>query len=443
MKSEIDMTEGHLWSNILFYSIPLMFAQLLEVMFNMSDVAVVGKFSSYTALGSVGSTTLLVSLFTGLLIGLGAGINVRIAYCIGSRNKTETYQTIHSSYLICIIAGVIITILCIILARPMLVLIHTKDDLLPGAVLYFRIYALGMPAMAIYNCGNGILSACGDTKKPLIYLSFAGVLNVLLNLIFVIVFKMAAEGVALASIIAQYLSALLVTLNLVRRDDDCHLDIKKLKLYKNASRAVLIFGIPSGIQNAIFAVANLFVQTGVNSFDTIMVSGNSAAANSDSIIYNVMAAFHTACASFIGQNHGAGKKKRVLKSYLISLSYSFISGSILGILLIIFGRQFLSLFASNTDVINAGMERIRIMGISYGVSAFMDCTIAASRGIGKTVIPTITVIIGSCVFRVLWIYTIFAYFHTITSLYLLYMFSWGITAIVEIAYFTYCYRKMN
>lgn len=443
MKSRIDMTDGNLFTNILFFSIPLMFSQLLEVMFNMSDVAIVGKFSSYRALGSVGSTTLLVSLFTGLLIGLGAGINVRIAYCLGSKNKTETYQTIQSSYLICIITGVIITILCIFLAEPMLVLIHTKEDLLPGAVLYFRIYSLGMPAMAVYNCGNGILSACGDTRKPLIYLSLAGVLNVILNLFFVIVLKMSADGVALASIIAQYLSAILVTLNLVRRNDDCHLDIRHLKLYKNASRSVLIFGIPSGIQNAIFAVANLFVQTGVNSFDTIMVSGNSAAANSDSIIYNVMAAFHTACASFIGQNHGAGKKKRVLQSYLISLSYSFISGTILGALLIIFGRQFLSVFANDSAVINAGMERIRIMGISYGISAFMDCTIAASRGIGRTIIPTITVIIGSCVFRVVWIYTVFAYFHTITSLYLLYMFSWGITAVIEIAYFVYCYRKMN
>lgn len=311
-----------------------------------------------------------------------------------------------------------------------------------GAVLYMKIYALGMPAMAIYNFGNGVLNAAGDTRRPLIYLSIAGVLNILLNLFFVIVCHRAADGVAAASAISQYLSAGLILFHLLHRKDVCRVQVSKLRLHPAACKSVLMLGIPTGIQDAIFAIANLFVQSGVNSFDAVMVSGNSAAANADSIIFNVLASFYTACSTFISQNWGAQKKKRMLNSYLICLLYSFSTGAILGGLLLIFGRQFLSLFATEQAVIDCGMERLRIMSFSYAVGSFMDCTLAASRGIGKTTVPTIVVILGSCVFRIIWIYTIFAYFHTITSLYLLYIFSWAITAVVQILYFRSQFRKL-
>ena len=283
--------------------------------------------------------------------------------------------------------------------------------------------------------GNGVLSASGETKLPLIYLSIAGVLNVLLNLFFVIQCNMVAGGVAIASVIAQYVSAILVVSHLCRRKDSCRLYFSRLRFHKEAAKSVLMLGVPGGMQNAIFAIANLFVQTGV--------SGNSAAINADTLIFNIMTAFYTACASFMGQNMGAGNRERMIKSYRISLLYSFLAGAIFGGLLVVFGRQFLSLFASKPEVIEAGMERIKIMGFSYALSAFMDCTIAASRGIGKSIVPTIIVIMGSCVFRVIWVYTIFAYFGTIASLYLLYAFSWSITAIAEIIYFKVCFRKLR
>ena len=311
-----------------------------------------------------------------------------------------------------------------------------------GAVLYMKIYALGMPAMAIYNFGNGVLNAAGDTRRPLIYLSIAGVLNVLLNLFFVIVCHRAADGVAAASAISQYLSAGLILFHLLHRKDVCRVQVSKLRLHPAACKSVLMLGIPTGIQDAIFAIANLFVQSGVNSFDAVMVSGNSAAANADSIIFNVLASFYTACSTFISQNWGAQKKKRMLNSYLICLLYSFSTGAILGGLLLIFGRQFLSLFATDATVIDAGMQRIKIMAFSYCFSSFMDCTIAASRGIGKTIIPTIIIIMGSCVFRIVWIYTVFAWIHTIPALFLLYLFSWIITSIAEITYFIIIYRKL-
>lgn len=441
----IDMTEGSLLKNILFFSLPLMLTQMLEVLFNLSDVAIAGKYADYIALGAVGSTTLLVSLFTGILIGVGSGVNVRVAHRLGAQkadgDTSATARTIYTAFAVCGVIGIIVCLVCGIFARPMLEALNTKDELIDGAVLYLHIYSLGMPAMALYNFGNGVLSACGDTKRPLVYLSAAGVLNVLLNLFFVIVCKMAADGVALASVIAQYVSAGLILRRLLTTDDSCRLRLSHRLFDKKACKGVLMIGIPTGMQNAIFAVANLFVQTGVNHFDAIMVSGNSAAANADTLIFNVMSAFYTACASFISRNHGAGKNDRIMKTYGISLAYSFAAGAVFGGSLLLFGRQFLSLFTNEPRVVEAGMQRVMIMGWSYCISAFMDCTIAASRGIGRSVVPTVIVIMGSCVFRVIWVYTVFAHFMTIPSLYLLYSFSWAITAAAEIAYFMHSYKK--
>ena len=444
MQSEIQITSGSLWKNMCLFSVPLMLSQLLQVLFNMADVAVVGKFSSAEALGAVGSTAILVSLFTGFLIGMGSAVNVRVAQHLGARDKERASASVRTSFVICLVTGCIITILCLLSARFMLELLGTKDDLIEGAVLYFRIYALGMPALGIFNFGNGVLSANGDTKRPLAYLMIAGILNVIFNLFFVIVCGMAEDGVALASIITQYVSAVLILLHMGRQTDECAFRLRDLKkgLDTTEGGRVLGLGIPAGLQNAVFAVANLFIQSAVNSFDSVMVEGNSAAANADAVIYNVMAAFYTACSTFMGQNLGAGKRDRVLKSYFIGIAYSFVAGALLGGALYLFGREFLSLFANEEAVIEAGLQRTRIMSFSYAVSAFMDCTIAACRGIGKSFTPTVIVIMGSCVFRVAWIYTVFAYFHTIPSLYLLYIFSWTITAVAEIICFAVNYKKL-
>ena len=422
-----------------------MLSQLLQVLFNMADVAVVGKFSSAEALGAVSSTTILVTLFTGFIIGMGSAVNVRVARHLGAKDKAGTSASIRTSFVLCLATGCIITVLCLVCARFMLELLGTKDDLIEGAVLYFRIYALGMPALGIFNFGNGVLSANGDTKRPLAYLMIAGILNVIFNLFFVIVCGMAEDGVALASIITQYVSAVLILRHMRRQEDDCTFRFQDLKngLDKSEEKCILGLGIPAGLQNAIFAIANLFIQGAVNSFDSVIVEGNSAAANADAVIYNIMAAFYTACSSFMGQNLGASKRGRVLKSYFIGITYSFIAGAVLGGALCPFGREFLSLFANDEAVIEADLQRTTIMCFSSAVSAFMDCSIAACRGIGKSLAPTIIVIVGSCVFRVVWIYTVFAYFQTIPSLYLLYIFSWIITAIAEIICFIVSYKKLN
>lgn len=442
MKSSTrSLTEGPLAKQILLVSLPLALSNLLQVLFNMSDVAVVGRFAGSTALGAVGSTSIFVTLFTGFLIGLGNGINVLVARFYGARHPNDVHDTVHSALIVSLIAGVILLVVGLLGSPAMLRLLNTKEDLLPGAILYLRVYFLGMPALALYNFGNAVFSAIGETKKPLYILSFAGVLNILLNLFFVIVCNLDVAGVALASAISQCVSAGLI-LHALTRVQDCYaLHFKEAKLDPAMTKSILALGLPAGFQNAIFAIANLFVQVGVNSFDAVMVSGNSAAANADTLIFNMMAAFYTACATFGSRNWGAGNNDRILKSYRISMCYAAIVGGVAGGLLLLFGREFLSLFANEPEVIDAGMQRLRIMGFSFVVAPWMDASIAASRSIGRSVVPTIIVILGSCVFRVIWVYTIFAYFKTIPSLYLLYIFSWAITGTAEYFYFRASYRK--
>ena len=434
-----DLTEGSLGKKILIFSVPLMLSNLLQVLFNMADIAVIGQFAGSLSLGAVGSTATLVTMFTGFLIGLSGGINVLTALYYGAKDKDSLSKTIHSAALVSLIMGVLLLVLGVGLSEWMLTALKTKEELLDKAVLYLRIYYLGMPALAIYNFGNAVYSAVGNTKKPLYYLGFSGVLNIILNLFFVIVCRMDVAGVALASIISQYVSAVLILQALLRSKDIYALHPGKLRMDRELTGDILKLGMPSGLQNVIFQFANSFV--GVNSFDAIMVAGNSAASNADALVYDVMAAFYTACGSFMGQNYGAGKKKRVRNSYLISLAYSFGIGLLLGVSLVVFGRPFLSLFTRDAAVMDAGMYRLTIMGFSYCISAFMDCTIAAARALGKSIVPMFIVIMGSCVFRVIWVYTVFAYFHTIPSLYLLYMFSWSITAVAEILYFIRIYRQ--
>ena len=436
-----DLTTGPLGKQILVFSIPLILSNLLQVLFNMADVAVVGRFAGSVALGAVGSTTILVSLFTGFLIGLSGGVNVLVAHHFGAGDRKSLSDTVHSAALVSAAVGILLLAAGCGFAQMILEALRTKPELIGGAVRYFRIYCLGMPALAMYNFGNAVFSAVGNTRRPLCYLSVAGVVNVVLNLLFVIVCKLDVAGVAIASIISQYLSAVLVLAALFRSGESYGLRLGDPRLHRTRTRAILAIGIPSGMQNGIFALANLFIQMGVNTFSATMVAGNSAATNADALVYDVMAAFYTACGSFIGQNYGAGKKDRIRRSFFVSMGYSFGAGLVLGLLLLLLGRQFLGLFTTDPAVIEAGMHRLTIMSLSYCVSAFMDCTIAASRGLGKSAVPMVIVILGSCVFRILWVYTVFAWFQTIASLYLLYVFSWTITAAAEIAYFVRIYRR--
>ena len=449
MSNEKDLTHGNLWKQMMLFSLPLMLSNVLQVLFNLSDIFVVSNFGSANSLGSVGSTSTLVVLFTGFLIGMGSGVNALTAHFklftenIGSKSDKDLRETIHTSAIVCLITGAVLCVILFCSANLLLRLVDTKPVFIGGATQYLKIYAFGMPALALYNFGNGVLSAAGDTKRPLIYLAVAGVFNILLNLFFVIVCKLDVAGVAIASIASQYISAILIFISLLKNKGGASVRWKYLKITPEKAKKILGLGLPSGFQNSIFSIANLFIQKAVNYFDETFFNGNTAAANADALIYDLLAAYYTACSSFMGQNFGAGKKDRMRASYRISLIYSFGTGLIAGGLLLTFGRQFLSIFTKNPAEIEDGMQRLVIMGASYAVSSFMDCTIAASRGLGKSFVPTVIVISGSCVFRVAWIYTVFEHFHTVASLYLLYPCSWILTAIAEIIYYIITYKKIS
>jgi len=436
-----DLTQGPLAKQILLFSLPLMATSLLQVLFNMADLAVVGRFAGPMALGSVGSTAQMVFLFTGLLIGLGGGVNVLVARHFGARQREELSRTVHTAFFICLAMGLLLMAGGWLLSPAILKLLNTKPELLDGAVLYLRLYVLGMPAMGIYNFGNAVFSAVGDTRRPLIYLSVAGGLNVVLNLLFVVGFGMAADGVGLASALSQYVAAFLILRALLRSGEVFGLRPRELRLHWPSAGQILSLGIPAGLQNVIFAIANMFIQSSLNTFSAITVAGAAAAANADALTYDGIVGFYTACGSFVGQNFGAGKKRRIRRSFFICLGYSFGITLLMGIALLIWGREFLFLFTDDPLVAAAGLERLNILALSYPVACFMDCAIAACRGLGKSFVPMVMVILGSCVFRIAWVYTVFAHFRTIPSLYLLYAFSWSLTAVAIIWYFVRIYRR--
>ncbi len=441
MASSKNLTQGPIFKNVFLFSLPLMATNVLQVLFNMSDVAVVGKFGADTALGSVGSTTMIVNLFTGFMLGIGGGVNAIVARKFGAKDEEGVKTSVNTAFYMSLAIGAILLIAGLIVARPFLNLLGTKSELIDGAHAYLKIYFWGMPALALYNFGQGVLSAMGDTKKPLIFLLISGITNVLLNLFFVIVMKLDVKGVAIATIISLYLSATLILVSLIKVKDVYRLTAN-LKLFDTtALKNLLMLSVSAGLQNSIFAVANLFIQSAVNTFDAVIVSANSAAQNLDPLVYDVMAAFYTAATSFVAQNYGAMNKERVKKSYIAALTFSASSAIVLGAGFALFGRQFLLLFTDNKAVVEEGIDRLKIMAFSYFISAFMDCSIAASRGLNKTLLPAAFSIMGSCVFRIIWIYTVFAHFNTLASLYLLYAFSWSITGISETVYFVYVYKK--
>lgn len=442
-KYELDLVNGSIFKNIFIFSIPLIFSNILQSLFNIADVSIIGHFADAYAIGSVGCTTQFIWFFTGLISGIASAGNVMVAYYVGAKSKKDVEQVVYNSFLVCLIGGIFLMVLGFLLSKPVLLLMKTKSELIDDACIYFRIYMLGLPAVAIYNFGNCVLSAVGDTKRPVIYLTVAGIINVILDFVTVYFLKLGVGGVAFASSFAQWISAILILTATLRGVGDVKLILKNQKINKEKVIRILKIGLPAGLQCCIFSIANMFIQSCVNSFDASTVSGCAAADKADVIAYNILNAFYAAGSAFIGQNYGARKKDRILKSYLISIGYALFFAILYGILISVFGCQFLSIFTKDSAVIDAGMTRVKIMAFSYWISVLMDGTISASRGLGKTSVPTVIVILGSCVFRIIWIYTIFAFVKTISSLYLLYAFSWTVTSIAEIIYFVKIYRKID
>ncbi|MEE0960168.1 MAG: MATE family efflux transporter [Lachnospiraceae bacterium] len=433
-KYEMDMCNGPIISKMLIFAIPLMCSSILQLLFNAADIVVVGKFAGDNSLGAVGSTTALINLLVNLFMGLSVGANVLAARDYGGNRKDELSKTVHTSMMLSIISGIILTFIGVLFSRQILILMKSPDEILPLASLYLKIYFIGMPASMAYNFGSAILRSVGDTKRPLYFLFAAGIVNIILNLIFVIVFNMDVAGVALATIISQYISAFLVIRCLMRESEGIKLHISKLKIHKDKLMPILRVGIPAGFQGVIFSLSNVVIQSSVNIFGNIIVSGNSAAQNIEGFIYVGMNAFYQAAISFTSQNMGAGKKERVRKIAISAQILVILTGLILGLTALFSGRWLLRIYTNNPEVIEAGMKRMIVITTTYFLCGMMDVMVGIMRGLGYSIIPMIVSLVGACGLRLIWIATVFQIpqYHNVTTVYVAYPISWAITFTIHV-----------
>lgn len=437
---EMDMCSGPLLSKILIFAIPLMLSGILQLLFNAADIIVVGRFTGSEALAAVGSTSALINLIINLFIGVSVGTNVVAARYYGARDAEGVSQTVHTSMLAALVGGVILIFLGIFLARPMLDWMGTPEDVIDLSVLYMRIYFVGMPAFMVYNFGAAILRAIGDTKRPLYFLAFSGAINVILNLFFVIVLELGVAGVALATIISQAISAILILLCLIKTEGPCHLDLKQLKFHLKPFSDMLRIGLPAGLQGAIFSISNVLIQSSVNSFGSLVMAGNTAAGNIEGFVYNSMNSIHQTSLSFTSQNMGARQYKRVDRVLVQCLMVVTVVGLVMGVGAYVFGDKLLGIYSSDPQVIEYGLQRMSLVCATYFLCGLMDVLVGSIRGLGYSIMPMLVSLTGACLFRVIWIFTIFQVERTLFCLYISYPISWILTTSIHLICYL-CVRK--
>ncbi len=444
-KYAMDMCEGPVLKKMLLFALPLMVSSLLQLLFNAADIIVVGRFAGDNSLAAVGSTTSLINLLVNLFIGLSVGANVLVAQFFGAKREEDLSLTVHTALAISFISGILLTIIGVIGAPHILSLMKTPKAVLDLAVVYLRIYFVGMTPMMVYNFGAAILRAVGDTKRPLYYLMTAGVINVLFNLFFVIVMKWDVFGVGIATTISQTVSAALVLRCLMREQSGIRVRIKKIRIYKDKLFRIMQIGLPAGFQGILFSLSNVVIQSSVNLFGETIVAGNSAAANIEGFVYVAMNTFHQASISFTSQNYGAKKYNRINKILFSALGCVIVVGIVLGMGAVAAGPVLLSLYTKNPDVIAAGMVRLRFICLTYALCGVMDVMVGSLRGMGYSVVPMIFSLLGACATRLIWLATVFQIeaFHTIETVYIIYPISWILTATAHIITYVVVRRKIE
>jgi len=441
-KDYSNMITGPTFGKIVMFSIPVILSGILQLLFNAADIIVVGKFAGDESLAAVGSTSSLINLFTNVFIGLSVGTNVLIAHFVGAKNYDRVSKTVHTSIVLSIVSGIALTILGFFLSNPVLKLMGNPENVIGLATLYLKIYFLGMPALLVYNFGAAMLRAIGDTKRPLYFLTAAGVLNVILNMILVIVFSMGVAGVGIATVISEYLSAILTVIYLYKKGGILKIDPHKLIIDKYILSRIIAIGFPAGLQGTIFSISNVVIQSAVNSFGSDVVAGNSATMNIEGFVYISMNAIYQTAITFVGQNYGAGKKNRVLKCMLQCEALVTVVGLVFGNLCYYFRIPLLNIYTNSPSVIAAGAIRCLYILPVYFLCGNMDVMVGALRGIGQSVVPMVTSMIGACALRLVWIATVFSMNRTTKMLYVSYPISWTVTLIAHIVFFIYVFRKI-
>lgn len=425
---EINFTTGKILKQLLIFAMPLMLSGMLQLFYNAADIVVVGRFAGKESLAAVGSTGALINLLTNAFLGLSVGANVLISKGFGTGDKGLLERAVHTSVTISIIGGVVFGIIGLFFAKPILALMDTPTEVLPKAAVYMRIYFAGLPAIALYNFGSAILRAVGDTKRPLIFLIISGFINIILNLFFVIVCRMDVAGVALATIISQIFSAVLVAACLMRSDGAYKLILKRLRVCKRELMQILRVGLPAGVQGTLFSLSNVLIQSSVNSFGSVAVAGNSAGANIEGFVYIAMNSVHHTALTFCAQNLGAANYDRIKKGFYYCIGLVTVIGIFFGSLVVLFSNQLVSIYSSETDVIAIGAGRVAVICSTYFLCGIMDTLAGVLRGLSYSVLPMIITLVGACGLRVLWIYIIFEFERSLFMLYLAYPVSWTLTA---------------
>ena len=435
---EMDMCNGPLVGKILLFAFPLMLSSVLQLLFNAADIVVVGRFTGAEALAAVGATSALINLLVNVFMGLSIGTNVLTAQGYGARNEKGVQDTVHTSIMLSLVCGVLLIFIGVFLAAPLLELMGTPDNVLGHAALYMRIYFIGMPALLVYNFGAAILRAVGDTRRPLYYLLFSGIINVILNLIFVIIFKMGVAGVATATVVSETISVGLVLRCLMKSEGMFQLHMGKLRIKKQKALQIVRIGLPAGLQGAIFSISNVLIQSSINSFGSVAMAGNTAAGNLEGFVYTSMNAVYQTNLSFTSQNMGAGNWKRMKKILGICLVFVSVVGLVMGRGFVFFGHQLLGIYSSDPEVIQYGINRMQVICGTYLLCGIMDVLVGSMRGMGYSFVPMIVSLVGACGLRILWIFTVFQWHRSLFVLYLSYPITWILTALAH----TVCWYKI-
>ena len=445
-EQSMRMIQGPLLPAIISYTVPIILTSILQLLFNAADLVIVGRWCGSVAVAAVGSTGAITNLIVNLFIGLSVGSGVTMAHALGGRDSGGAHRTVHTTLPVALISGVILTVVGVLLSEPLLRLMGNPEDVLPFAAKYMRIYFCGITFTMVYNFCASILRAAGDTRSPLIFLTLAGVINVGMNILFVTQMGMDVDGVALATVISQGVAALLVVIAMIRRKDDSHLDLGKLRIYKYELLKIVRIGLPAGLQSSMFSISNVMIQSSVNSFGSVVMSGNAASGNIEGFVWAVMNAFHQTAVNFTGQNMGARRYDRIRMILWCCLGSTTVVGLVLGGLAYIFGPQLLSIYITDSaEAIEYGMLRMAYMCLPYFLCGLMDVSSGSLRGLGSSFVPMVISVLGICGIRIAWIYTIFQIprFHTIDVLFASYPISWVITYAAQLFAFLTIFNKFR
>ena len=442
-KYEIDMCSGSIMDKLISFSLPLMISGILQLLFNAVDIIVVGRFSGSEALAAVGSTSALINVFTNLFIGVSLGANVLAARFYASGKDQEMSETVHTAITLALISGVLMLFIGVFFARGALELMDTPDDVIELSTLYMKIYFCGMPFFMLYNYGAAILRAVGDTKRPLMFLILSGSLNAVLNLILVIVFHLDVAGVAIATVISQMLSCILVLRCLYRSEGSYQLRFRKLKIHWGYTKQIFEVGVPAGIQSMVINFSNVLLQSSVNSFGSVAMAGYTAANNVLGFLFTSIDSVAQACMSFTSQNYGVGNAKRMDRVLVDCMVLSVCAAGVLGGGAYVFGTQIIGIYTEDPAVIQSGMEILSYTTLTYFLCGLMNLFPGALRGMGRSAIPMIFSIIGTVGTRIVWIYLIFPVYRSLDILFISYPASWIITIVMQVTYYIFVRRKVH